>query len=43
MVNMSRSTTSTVLNDFARAGWVLSGYRMLQVLNPLALAELADG
>jgi CRP/FNR family cyclic AMP-dependent transcriptional regulator len=43
MVNMSRSTTSTVLNDFARAGWVRSGYRTLQVLNPIALAELADG
>lgn len=42
MVNMSRSTTSTVLNDFARAGWVLSGYRTLQVLNPVALAQLAD-
>lgn len=43
MVNLSRSTTSSVLNDFARAGWVQSGYRTLQVLNAVALAELADG
>jgi CRP/FNR family transcriptional regulator, cyclic AMP receptor protein len=43
MVNLSRSTTTTVLNDFVRAGWVQSGYRTLQVLNAVALAELADG
>ena len=43
MVNMSRSTVTSILNEFARAGWVQSGYRTLQVLNAEALAELADG
>jgi CRP-like cAMP-binding protein len=43
MVNLSRSTASSVLGDFARAGWVQSGYRTLEVLNRVALAELADG
>jgi CRP-like cAMP-binding protein len=43
MVNMSRSTVTSILNEFARAGWVQSGYRTLRVLNAEALAELADG
>jgi len=43
MVNLSRSTATSVLNDFVRAGLIESGYRTLQVLNAVGLADLADG
>ena len=43
MVNLSRTTATLVLNDFASSGWVQLGYRTLQVQNAGALAALADG
>jgi CRP-like cAMP-binding protein len=43
MVNLSRSTASSVLGDLAAKGWIDLGYRTISVRDPGALAVLADG
>lgn len=43
MVNLSRSTASSVLGDLANKGWIDLGYRTISVRAPAALGTLADG
>jgi len=42
MVNLSRSTVSTVLKRFDRAGFIELGYRSITVRDPAALARLLE-
>ncbi len=43
MVNLSRTTLVEILHRFERRGLIEQGYRMLRVVDPVALAALAQG
>ncbi len=40
-VGVSRVTVSRVLREFAKKGWLKTGYRSLELMNPSALREFA--
>ncbi len=42
VVSASRVTVSRVLNDFARRGWLKTGYRSVTILNADALGNLCE-